>query len=124
MTIRVQSAAASARMWVDSSTVQPSSVAQQLAHLDRLDRIEADRRLVEHQDRRLAEQRLRQADALAVALRQLPGQPVGHAVEAAARDRLVGGAPRGAPSSPFIPATKRRYRRTVSSGYSITCSGR
>src|SRR5262245_50308518 len=26
-------------------------------------------------------------------------------------------------SSPFIPATKRRYRRTLSSGYSITCSG-
>ena len=56
---------------------------EQLPHLHHLRGVEADGRLVEEEDRRLAEQRLRQADALAVALRQRADAPVGHAVEPA-----------------------------------------
>ena len=46
----------------------------ELARLDDLLRVEAGRRLVEDQHVRVVDERLRQADALPVALRQLAAQ--------------------------------------------------
>src|SRR5262249_50751962 len=45
-----------------------SELADELAHLADLVRIEAGRRLVEHEERRLADERVRETDALAIAL--------------------------------------------------------
>ena len=50
----------------------------QAANFMNLPRIETDRRLVEHQHGRIVNQRLRQADALPIALGQLPANPVRH----------------------------------------------
>src|SRR6185436_12238342 len=47
-----------------------AETADQLADLDDLPGVETDRRLVEHEDRRIAEERLRETDALAIALRE------------------------------------------------------
>src|SRR6185369_3319216 len=44
--------------------------ADELADLDHLARVEPDRRLVEHEDRRVTEERLREPDPLPVAFRQ------------------------------------------------------
>ena len=67
--------------------------AQQVPHLHGLHGIEADGRLVEHENGRIAEQRLRQADALSEAFRQLPGQTFRHRLQAAARDDRLDGPP-------------------------------
>ena len=50
----------------------------QLTRLDDLLRIEAGGRLVEDQDVRVVDERLRQADALPVAFRELRAQPIRH----------------------------------------------
>ena len=50
-------------------------LADELADLDDLTRVEADRRLVEHEHRRIVDQRLRQADALPEALGEVAEQP-------------------------------------------------
>ena len=52
--------------------------ADQIAHLADLVRVEAGRRLVEDQERRVGDQRVRKADALSVALGELPDDPVAH----------------------------------------------
>jgi len=88
---------------------RPSAeAAHELTELDRLDGIEADRRLVEHQHVGIAEQRLRQADTLAVALRQVSRRPLRDVREPARGDHSSTAARRFAPARPFMPATKRQ----------------
>src|SRR5713101_9935637 len=57
--------------------------ADKLANLVNLSRVESDRRLVEHQHRRVVNQRLREPDALAVALRELAANAVRYGLKAA-----------------------------------------
>src|SRR5579862_5958054 len=59
------------------------------ADLMNLARIESDRGLVEHQHRRIMNQRLREADPLTIALRELPADAVRHVFEAADLERVV-----------------------------------
>ena len=63
------------------------------ADLVNLARVESDRRLVEHQHRRIVNDRLREAHALAIALGKLAADAMGHVGEAAnlehALDRVV-----------------------------------
>ncbi len=61
----------------------------QRADLDDLPRIEADRRLVEHQHARPVDDRLRDPDPLAVSLRELADQLARDLGEAARREHLV-----------------------------------
>ena len=63
--------------------------ADQLAQTQRLDRIEARGRFVEHDQGRLVDDRLGQADALAKPLRQQAGQAPAHFAELAALDRTL-----------------------------------
>src|SRR5207249_3905325 len=57
-------------------------LADELADLDDLTWIQADRRLVEHQNRRIVNQRLRKAYPLPVPFRQVAGQTFAHVNEA------------------------------------------
>src|SRR5712691_12806157 len=57
--------------------------AYEFANLVNLSRIESDRRLVEHQHGRVVNQRLREPDALAVALRELAANAVRYGLKAA-----------------------------------------
>ncbi len=59
--------------------------------LDDLERVESDRRLVEDDDARVAQQRLRDADPLPIPLRQVFNQAVLHASDAAFRDGALDG---------------------------------
>src|SRR6516164_9154738 len=66
-----------------------------------LARVEADRRLVEHQHRRIVDDCLRESDALTIALGKLAADTMGHVGEAAnlqhALDRFLNfGAPQSA----------------------------
>ena len=94
ITTRSQSSSTSGRMWVESSSVCCApELADQLADRDDLPRIEADRRLVEHQDARVVEDGGGEAHALAVALGEGADDLVAHVGEQAAlegdRDRLA-----------------------------------
>ena len=74
------------RMCVDSRIgVLLAQFADQLARLADLRRVEAGGRLVEDQHRRVVQQRVGQADALAVALRQRADQLPAHVAQPAAR---------------------------------------
>ena len=68
-----------------------AQAADELADLDHLRGIEPDRRLVEHEDRRIAEQRLRQPHALAIALRERADPATRHARQAERREHGVDG---------------------------------
>ena len=84
----------------------------ELARLDDLLRVEAGRRLVEDQHVRVVEDRLREADALAVALRELADQLVPHVADAALLDRVRRPAAlRSFAGTPLILAQKSRYSR-------------
>ena len=61
----------------------------QLARFDDLLRVEAGRRLVEDEHVGVVDERLREADALPVALRQLAAQAVRHVVDARALHHLL-----------------------------------
>src|SRR5208283_29053 len=61
------------------------------ADLMNLARIETYRRLVEHQHRRIMNQRLREADTLAISLRELPADAMRHVFEAAHVERMLEG---------------------------------
>ena len=67
----------------------PARLADQLPRLDDLLRVEAGGRLVEDQDVGIVDQRLRQADALPIALRELAAVPLGHVVDARAAHDVV-----------------------------------
>ena len=64
-------------------------VADQLADLHDLPRVEADRRLVEDEDLRLVDERAREADALPVALREVADRLRRDVVDEALLERLV-----------------------------------
>ena len=64
-----------------------AETAHELAQLECLHRIEARSRLVQHDQRGLVHDRLREADALAKALGQRADQPLSHIAEPAAIDR-------------------------------------
>ena len=61
----------------------------QAADLVNLARVETDGRLVEHQHRRIVNQRLREADALSIALRELPANAMRHVLESAHVERML-----------------------------------
>ena len=61
----------------------------QSANLVNLARVETDRRLVEHQHRRIVNQRLRQADALSIALGELAANSMRHVGEAANLEHVL-----------------------------------
>ena len=85
MTTRWQVCATSGRMCVLRMIVwSPARLLDQLARLDDLLRIEAGGRLVEDQHVGVVNERLRQADALPVALRQLAAVAVRHVGDARA----------------------------------------
>ena len=89
----------------------------QLARLDDLLRVEAGGRLVEDQHVGVVDQRLREADALPVALRQLAAQAVAPCRRCACAPSRAGRAARARPPArPLIFATKSRYSATVMSG--------
>ena len=69
--------------------VVAGEAANQIARLDDLLRVEAGGRLVEDQHVRVVDDRLRQADALPVALRELAAVPVGHVGDARALHHRV-----------------------------------
>ena len=85
ITTRSASAIASSRSWVTNSTALRSAFhrfEQQIAHdLPGL-RVERAERLVHQQDLRIADQHLREADALALAARQHVRIAVGEGAEA------------------------------------------
>jgi hypothetical protein len=60
----------------------PRHAADQVAHLADLVRVEAGRRLIEHEQRRIGHQRIGQADARAVALGQLADDALAHVGDA------------------------------------------
>ena len=89
----------------------------QLARFDDLLRVEAGGRLVEDEDVRVVNQRLGEADALAVALRQLRrsgGWPCRRSACAPSPPRRA--ACRSPAGTPLILATNVRYSTTVMSG--------
>jgi hypothetical protein len=90
--------------------------AHELADLDHLAGIEADRRLVEDQDRRIAEQCLREADALAVPFESAPTRRCATPFRSNAASTVSTAAARSARGMRFTRATKRRYSVTRSSG--------
>ena len=61
----------------------------QPANFVNLARVETDGRFVEHQHRRIVNQRLRQADALSIALRELSANPMRHVSEAANLEHVL-----------------------------------
>src|SRR6185369_17813510 len=61
----------------------PAELANERANLDDLARVEADRRLVEHEYGRVVDQCLREAHALAEPFGEVAEQAVAHGVEAA-----------------------------------------
>ena len=95
----------------------PAELANQLPRLDDLLRIEARRRLVEDEHIGVVKDRLRQADALPVALRELAAMAVGHVGDPRPlhrrRRRATAISRRG---TPLMRATNSRYSRTVMSG--------
>ncbi len=67
----------------------PAERADQAPNLDALVGVETLRRLVEDEQIRSVQDRLRQPDALAESLRELADRPVVHALDPRARDRRV-----------------------------------
>jgi len=81
---------------------------QVIAQLAGLDRIHPAGRLVEHEQRRIAEQRVREADALAIPFDKVPiGRPASASIAAAARQRSTAVRAASAPR-PFCRARRRR----------------
>ena len=77
-------------MCVESTIVRsPARSVDQAANLVNLARVEADRRLVEHQHRRIVNQRLRESDALAIALRKLAADSPRHIGQAADLEHVI-----------------------------------
>ena len=84
----------SGRMWVERITVwAPASDLMSCADADDLLGIEADRRLVEDQHLGIGDERLGEAHALPVALRQPPDQPLAHVGNLAPLQHLADAAP-------------------------------
>ena len=97
----------------EDDRVVAGEAADQIARLDDLLRVEAGGRLVEDQHLGVVDDRLRQADALPVALRQLAAvarRPCRRRACAASRRRRASCA--RATGTPLMRATKSRYSRT------------
>ena len=100
-------------------------VLDQVAHLVLLVRVEAVRRLVEDQHRRVVQERLREADALLVALGERVDRLAAHRDKVGEGDRALDWARRVAASrKPLTSAMNPRNSSTVISGYAGAFSGR
>ena len=96
----------------------PASSLIELTRLDDLLRIESGGRLVEDEHLGIVQNRLREPDALPVALRELSAVAVRHVVDTRPAHRLFDAALPLARRHPFVlmRATNSRYSRTVISG--------
>jgi hypothetical protein len=104
--------------------VLAAEVPHEFAQLERLHRIEAGRGLVEHDEIGFVDDRLRHADALAIAFRQRTEQARRDVAEVAACDRAIDGARDRAARDAVQRAQNARYSRVVSSACSGGVSGR
>src|SRR5438552_12703872 len=90
----------------------PAERLDQAPDLDDLPRVEPDRRLVEHEDGRVVDQCLREADALAEALREVAEEPVPHAPEAARLEDALEGRGNVVAAHAFQPREEAELRGT------------
>ena len=100
----------------EDDRVVAGEAANQLARLDDLLRVEARGRLVEDQHLRVVNQRLGEADALPVALRELAQWRSAMSGRGSAASPSSTRALRSFGGTPLMRATKSRYSRTVMSG--------
>ena len=119
MIARVQAASTSSRMWVEKTiALFLPELADEVAHLVLLVRVEAVGRLVHDQHFRVVDQRLREAGAVPVALRERVDRLVQH------RSRGSTARPRGAPPSCARRRAGRASRRRSRGSRAPSCPDR
>ena len=101
-----------------------AQLADDVAHEQAAERIEARRRLVEEDERGLVEQRLGEADALQHALAVAAQLAVGGVEQVDAREQLVDARLERRARSPYSRPWKRSSSRPVSQSWKRKCSGR